>query len=79
MSDNLKAVVQRLNKDPELRDRVMNASSNDERKQIIEAAGLPLPTQQEIMNSQSLADVAGAGSTATDVVVGVQTAAAFAV
>ena len=43
----------------------MNASSNDERKQIIEGAGLPMPTKEEIKNAQSLADVAGAGNTMT--------------
>jgi hypothetical protein len=78
MSENFKTVVKALNEDPDLRDRVMGASSNDERKQIMETAGLPVPTKEEIMNSQSLADVAGAGSTVTYVTVGIKVAGAFA-
>ena len=78
MSDNFKTVVQRLNEDSDLRDRVMNASSNEERKQIMADAGLPVPSQEEIMNSQSLADVAGAGSTVTYITTGIKIAGAFA-
>lgn len=61
MTDNLKTVVDSLNQDPELRERVLNASSNDERKQIIQRAGLPLPSQEEVQHHQALADVSGAG------------------
>jgi hypothetical protein len=78
MSENFKTVVKKLNEDKDLRDRVMNASSNDERKQIMQSAGLPVPTKEEIMNSQSLADVAGAGSTLTYVTTGIKIAGAFA-
>ena len=78
MSDNFKTVVQRLNEDKELRDRVMNAGSNEERKQIMQDAGLPTPSAEEIANSQSLADVAGAGNTTTYVTTGIKVAAAFA-
>jgi hypothetical protein len=78
MSENFKTVVKKLNEDKDLRDRVLNASSNDERKKIMETAGLPVPTKEEIMNSQSLADVAGAGSTLTYVTTGIKIAGAFA-
>lgn len=68
MSDNVTTVVESLNQNPELRERVMNASSNDERKQILESAGLAVPSAEEIKNHQALADVSGAGRT-TDVIV----------
>jgi hypothetical protein len=61
MSENFKTIVGKLNEDADLRDRVMNASSNEERKQIMASAGLPIPTKEEIENAQSLAGVAGAG------------------
>jgi hypothetical protein len=56
----------------------MNASSNDERKQIMQTAGLPVPTQAEVQNAQALADVAGAGNTMTYVTITMTVAGAFA-
>jgi hypothetical protein len=78
MSDNLKTVVDSLNQDQELRERVLNASSNDERKQILQGAGLPLPTQEEVQNHEALADVSGAGNTKTYVTSGMKVLVAFA-
>jgi hypothetical protein len=65
MSETFKTIVKKLNEDADLRGRVMNASSNDERKQIIAGAGLPMPTKKEIENAQSLTGVAGAGLSST--------------
>jgi hypothetical protein len=78
MSENFKTIVSKLNEDTDLRDRVMNASSNDERKQIMQSAGLPVPTKVEIQNAQALADVAGAGNTMTYVTLSITVAGAFA-
>jgi hypothetical protein len=78
MSENFKTIVSKLNEDTDLRDRVMNASSNDERKQIMQSAGLPVPSKVEIQNAQALADVAGAGNTMTYVTLSITVAGAFA-
>jgi hypothetical protein len=65
MSDNFQAVTNRLKDDTELRDRVMNASTNDERKQILEDAGLRMPTKEEVASARALAGVDGAGTPGT--------------
>jgi hypothetical protein len=78
MSENFKTIVKHLNEDAGLRDRVVNASSNEERKQIMQSAGMPVPTKEEIQNAQALADVAGAGNTMTYVTLTMTVAGAFA-
>jgi hypothetical protein len=76
MSENFKTIVGKLNEDTDLRDRVMKASSNEERKQIMQKAGLPVPTATEIQNAQALADVHGAANTMTYItVIGVASSA----
>jgi len=78
MSDNFKTIVNKLNEDTDLRDRVMNASSNEERKQVMKSAGLPVPTNAEIQNAQALADVHGAANTMTYITVIATASSAFA-
>jgi hypothetical protein len=78
MSENFKTIVSKLNEDTDLRDRVMNASSNEERKQVMKSAGLPVPTNAEIQNAQALVDVAGAANTMTYITVIATASSAFA-
>jgi hypothetical protein len=77
MGKNFQAVAKKLNEDKDLRDRVMNASTNDERQKILESAGLPMPSDTEIKNAKALADVAGAQNTMTDISASVVAAGAF--
>lgn len=58
----MRAIRQRLGDDPELRERVRSATTASERREILVAAGLPVPSVEEMREWQSLADVAGAGS-----------------
>lgn len=72
MSNAFNGVAEALSNDPELRERVMAAASAEERAAILVAAGLELPTAEEIEQAK-LAGVAGGtapGSTGvTDCVV----------
>ncbi len=66
MSTAFMATVQALGNDPELRTRVMSATSAEERAEILRAAGVPVPNHAEVSSGLlGLADVAGAGTTAT--------------
>lgn len=55
----MNAIAQRLAADPELRERVMGATTGSERRAILEDAGLTIPTHEEFQAWQTLADVAG--------------------
>jgi Nif11 domain len=67
MSDRYTAVMTALTQDPELQARVLAAATPEERAALLSAAGLELPTTEEI-EAAKLADVAGGaqGSTAVD-------------
>lgn len=58
MSNAFNGVAEALSNDPELRERVMAAASAEERAAILVAAGLELPTAEEIEQAK-LAGVAG--------------------
>lgn len=60
MSDEaMNAIAQRLAADPELRERVMSATTGTERREVLAGAGLTIPTHEEFQAWQTLADVAG--------------------
>jgi len=63
MSDKYNATVAALSTNEELRNKVMASSSAEERAGHLRAAGLEVPTHDEINSRHSdLADVAGAGN-----------------
>ena len=63
MSNTFDKTVQALKDDPELAKKVKAANSPKERAEILTAAGVPVPTQEEINARQAtLADVSGAGT-----------------
>ena len=67
MSEKYNATVAALSTNEELRTKVMGSSSAEERAGHLRAAGLEVPTHDEI-NSRvhsDLADVSGAGNTKT--------------
>jgi len=67
MSNNLDKAVQALKDDPELAKKVAAANSPKERAEILTAAGVPVPTQEEVnARHAELADVSG-GYTPTTV------------
>jgi hypothetical protein len=57
-------IVQELTSNNDLRARVVAAGSHDERKSLIEGAGLTVPKMDAIKGAD-LSDVSGAGSTTT--------------
>ena len=62
MSNNFDKTVQALKDDPELAKKVAAANSPKERAEILTAAGVPVPTLEEVNARQAtLADVSGAG------------------
>lgn len=67
MSSAYTNVVAALKADPELQEKVLAAATPEERAAILTAAGLELPTTEEI-EAAKLTDVAGGaqGSTAVD-------------
>ena len=66
MTTNYDAAVAELSTNEELRKKVLSATSAEERAGHLRDAGLGIPTQEEINRRHSdLADVTGAGSTAT--------------
>jgi hypothetical protein len=72
-----------LRENPELRSQLVGASSPEERKQILQGAGVDIPTTAHMNETQAnLAAVAGAGSgsgsTSTDVLIGAVIASSLA-
>jgi hypothetical protein len=66
MSNNLDKAVQALKDDPELAKKVAAANSPKERAEILTAAGVPVPTQEEVnARHAELADVSGGYTTTT--------------
>ena len=67
MSETFKAAAQALADNPELRAKVMSATSAQERAQIMRDAGIEVPTHEDVNSGiNALAGVAGgAGSSAT--------------
>ena len=66
MTTNYDAAVAELSTNEELRKKVLSATSAEERAGHLRDAGLGIPTHEEINRRYSdLADVTGAGSTAT--------------
>ena len=66
MSENYDAAVAALSGNEELRNKVLSATSAEERAGHLRDAGLDIPTQEEVNSRHSdLADVAGAGRTGT--------------
>lgn len=64
MSEVFNAAAQALSNDPALRERVMSASSAEERAQILRDAGVQVPTHAEVNSGvNALAGVAGGGKT----------------
>jgi hypothetical protein len=75
MSNAYNNVVAALSADAELRDKVMAASTPKERAALLTAAGLELPTAEEIEEAK-LAGIPGGA--ATSLGTGTQPSAAFA-
>ena len=68
MSETFSAVANALAADPDLKARVMAADSSEARAAILQEAGVPVPSQGDIASGVSaLANVAGGGSTTTDI------------
>jgi|GEM_PF-5419910 hypothetical protein len=68
MSANYEAAVAAMSSNEELRNKVMTSTSAEERAGHLRDAGLDIPTHEEINSRHSdLADVTGAGSTATQI------------
>ena len=66
MSNTFDKTVQALKDDPELAKKVKAANSPKERAEILTAAGVPVPTQEEVnARHAELADVSGAASDST--------------
>lgn len=66
MTDRFIAVSTALSQDPELRDRVLAAATAEERAAILVAAGLEVPTAEEV-EAAKLAGVAGGSTPLTTV------------
>jgi hypothetical protein len=67
-AQHVQKIVQELSSNQGLRDQVIAAGSQDERKALIEGAGLTVPTVAAVKGAD-LSDVSGAGSTNTVVAV----------
>ncbi len=68
MSNAFNGVAEALTNDPELRERVMAAASAEERAAILVAAGLELPTAEEIEQAKLAGVAGGSNPTSTQVV-----------
>ncbi len=66
MTEKFTTVVSALSADPDLRDRVVAAATPEERAAILVAAGLEVPTAEEIEQAK-LAGVAGGSTPLTTV------------
>ena len=67
MSENYDAAVAALSGNEELRNKVLSATSAEERAGHLRDAGLDIPTQEEVNSRHSdLADVAGTAAVAAD-------------
>lgn len=75
MSDRFTAVMTALSQDPDLRDRVLAAETPEERAAILVAAGLDIPTAEEV-EAAKLAGVDGGSTPLTTVPVKVDSTAA---
>lgn len=64
MSDRFSAVMTALSQDPELQERVLAAETPEERAALLSAAGLELPTPEEV-EAAKLSGVAGGSSSPT--------------
>ena len=68
VSNTFDKTVQALKDDPELAKKVKAANSPKERAEILTAAGVPVPTLEEVNARQAtLADVSGAGGGTTSI------------
>ena len=69
MTTNYDAAVTALSSNEELRKKVMSSTSAEERAGHLRDHGLDIPTHEEINSRHSdLADVTGAGTTATKII-----------
>jgi hypothetical protein len=67
-AQHVQNIVQELSSNPDLRDKVIAAGSQDERKALMEDAGLTVPSVDAVKGAD-LSDVSGAGSTNTVIAV----------
>lgn len=77
MSESLTSVMAALAADAELREKVMAATTPDERAALLSAAGIAVPTAEEI-EAAKLAGIAGGAAASPTFGTDTQPSAAFA-
>jgi hypothetical protein len=78
MSTTFNETARALAADPELKAKVLAVNTADERREILVAAGVTVPSHDDVNAHAALAGVAGGSSTASDVNAAAPAAAAGA-
>jgi hypothetical protein len=78
MSTTFNETARAIAADPELKAKVLAVNTAEERRDILVAAGVPVPTHDDVNAHAALAGVAGGSSTASDVAAASPVAAAGA-
>jgi hypothetical protein len=70
MSTTFDETARAIAADPELRAKILAVNTAEERRDILVAAGVPVPTHDDVNAHAALAGVAGGSSTNSGLIVG---------